>query len=415
MRPVIWFVLLFALAVVAAATLGSNDGLVSVYWNGWRTDVSFNLFMLLLLTACFLLITTVQAIRALIGLPARSRQWRVARRDQIAQAALRDALAQYLAGRYGRAQKSARRALDIQSKTPELAPDTEFSVLGHLLAAGSLHRLQDRGERDAQLRRALELSRRSKGGSLAQEGAHMLAAECALDDRDATRALELLAELPPGVARRTQALRMKLQAARLARQPQEALKTARLLAKHQGFSKDASVGLLRSLAFEVIDSARDAEQVHRLWKHLDTMDRRDAFVATRAATRLAEHGAFDDGRALLRPFWNRLSDFNVEERDALAHGLVACVHGIGADWLPGLEAAMQTCPRQGAVAYAAGCALAERKLWGKAKPLLQQAADDEALTKPARRRAWRYLAQLAEEQSDPERAARCYAAVAEQS
>ncbi|MDH3210555.1 MAG: heme biosynthesis protein HemY, partial [Burkholderiaceae bacterium] len=99
MRAVIWFILLFALAVVAAATLGSNDGLVSVYWDGWRTDVSFNLFMLLLLTSCFLLITTVQAIKALIGLPARSRQWRVARRDQIAQAALRDALAQYLAGR----------------------------------------------------------------------------------------------------------------------------------------------------------------------------------------------------------------------------------------------------------------------------------------------------------------------------
>ena len=46
MRTVIWLVLLFAVAVVAALTLGSNDGLASFYWNGWRLDVSLNLFLL---------------------------------------------------------------------------------------------------------------------------------------------------------------------------------------------------------------------------------------------------------------------------------------------------------------------------------------------------------------------------------
>ena len=46
----------------------------------------------------------------------------------------------------------------------------------------------------------------------------------------------------------TQALRLRLQASRLARQPMEALRTARLLAKHQAFSKVAAQGLLRSEA-----------------------------------------------------------------------------------------------------------------------------------------------------------------------
>ena len=36
MRVVVWLVLLFVLAVVAATTLGTNDGLVSFYWSGWR-------------------------------------------------------------------------------------------------------------------------------------------------------------------------------------------------------------------------------------------------------------------------------------------------------------------------------------------------------------------------------------------
>ena len=37
MRSLVWFVLIAAAAVVAAITLGPNDGLVSVYWNGWRS------------------------------------------------------------------------------------------------------------------------------------------------------------------------------------------------------------------------------------------------------------------------------------------------------------------------------------------------------------------------------------------
>ena len=80
------------------------------------------------------------------------------------------------------------------------------------------------------------------------DGARLLAAEWALDDRDGPRAEALLAELQPGVARRTLALRLKLQAARLERRPMDALHTARLLANHQAFSSTAAQGLLRSLA-----------------------------------------------------------------------------------------------------------------------------------------------------------------------
>jgi HemY protein len=235
MRLAIWFVLLFAVAVVAAATFGTNDGLASLYWGGWRLDLSLNFFVLLLVGTCFLLVAVIQGVNSLVGLPQRAREWRTARRDRSGQAALREALAQYFGGRYTRAQKAAQRALAIQAETPELAQDDEFTVLAHLLAAGSAHRVQNRTLRDEELRRALELSQHSPAARSAEEGARLLAAEWALDDRDATRAGELLNELPLGVARRTHALRLKLQAARLGRLPQEALKTARLLVKHQGF------------------------------------------------------------------------------------------------------------------------------------------------------------------------------------
>jgi HemY protein len=141
MRTTIWFVLLFVVAVVAATTLGTNDGLVTFYWGNWRLDLSLNLFLALLIGTCFLLVALIQAVNALTGLPKRAREWRVARRDRTGQSALRDALAQYFGGRYSRAQKAAQRALAIQADTPELAQDNEFTVLAHLLAAGSAHRL----------------------------------------------------------------------------------------------------------------------------------------------------------------------------------------------------------------------------------------------------------------------------------
>jgi HemY protein len=407
MRAVIWFLLLFAVAVVAAATLGTNDGLVSIYWGAWRLDTSLNLFLLALIGTCFVLVSAIQAVNALTGLPARAREWRVARRDRSAQAALRDALAQYFGGRYSRAQSSAQRALAIQADTPDLAQDNEFTVLGHLLSAGSAHRLQDRAKRDEQLNRALDLSRTSFAARSAEEGAHLLAAEWALDDRNATRALELLSDLPPGVARRTHALRLKLQATRLGQQPQEALKTARLLAKHQGFSKIAAQGLVRSLAAESLATAHDIDQLRRVWLGFDGTDRRDPAVAAAAAVRAAQLGAPEEGRAWLRPFWDRLGELSADERAVLSQGLVAALQGIGPDWLHRLEAAAQAFPREAAVAHAVGSALAERRLWGKARLLLETAADDEALPLAARRDALLKLARLAEQEGDTPRTLQC--------
>ncbi len=407
-RLAIWFVLLFAVAVVAATTLGANDGLASFYWGTWRLDVSLNFFVLLLVGTCFLLVVAIQGINSLIGLPQRAREWRTARRDRTGQAALRDALAQYFGGRYTRAQKSAQRAVAIQAETPELVQDNEFTVLGHLLAAGSAHRVQNRALRDEELRRALELSRRSPAARSAEEGARLLAAEWALDDRDATRAIELLNALPHGVARRTHALRLKLQAARLARQPQEALRTARLLTKHQGFSAVAAAGLVRSLAFESLETVHDLDQLRRLWMSLEPADRRDPFIAARAATAASALGAHEDARLWLRPLWDDVAELGPDERAAVAVALAGAVHGIGAEWLSRLETALQKLPHDGAIALAAGSVLAERGLWGKARALLEQAAGDEALAALPRRKAWIAMAELAAKEGDTARAARCY-------
>jgi HemY protein len=412
MRGVIWLVLLFAAATVAALTLGDNKGLVSLFYGNWRVDLSLNMFLIGALIGGFGLLLVIQAVDALITLPTRAKAWRALKRERAAQAALREAMAEHFAGRFNRAHKAAQRALAIQAGTDELAGDREMRVLAHLLAARSLHRVQDRSRRDQLLRQALKAVRRAAPQQAVDEGARLLGAEWALDDGDAPRARSLLAELAPGVARRTQALRLKLRAARLLRHHHEALNTARLLSKHQAFSAEAAQGLLRSLALQLLDAAHDVDQLRRAWLALDEADRNDAFVVARAARRAAALGVAAEGRQWLRSLWNRLSELGAEQRAQVALALAAASDDIGSDWLQSIEAAQQFYVHEAAVQAAAGAVFAARGLWGKARRPLESAAADRGLDAAARRRAWRTLARLARDETDEERALRCEQAAA---
>src|SRR5262245_29581027 len=412
MRGAIWLVLLFAAATVAALTLGDNKALVSFFYGNHRVDLSLNLFLIGALIATFALMLVIKALDSLITLPTRAKAWRALKRERAAQSALREAMSEHFAGRFNRAHRAAQRALAIQAGTDELAGDRELRVLAHLLAARSLHRVQDRTRRDQLLRQALKAVRRTVPQAAVDEGARLLGAEWALDDGDAPRARSLLAELAPGVVRRTQALRLKLRAARLSRQPAEALSTARLLAKHQAFSVEAAQGLLRSLALQLLDAAHDGDQLRRAWVSLDDSDRRDAFVVARAARRAAEMGNAADGRAWLRPLWSGLHELGAEQRAQVALALAQSCEGIGTDWLQATEAAQQAFANEAAVQAAAGEVFAARGLWGKAKGPLQLAAADRGLQASARPRAWRALARLAREEGDETRALHCEQAAA---
>jgi HemY protein len=394
-------------AVLAATTLGRNDGLVSIFWAGWRTDVSLNFFVLALLVLCAALVAAAHTLSRLVSLPRRAREWREHRKELAAHAALREAVAELVNARFGRSRKAAQRALALQADVPALAVAHDFAAIGHLLAATGAHRMQDRPSREESLRWALDAARRGGSARGLADGAQLSAAQWALDDHDAARALEALAALSPGAARRTQALRLRLQAARAAREPLQALHMARMLANHQAFSPTVALGLLRALAEETLAQAHDMQQLRRLWQQFDGADRRDPRIAARAARRALELGGAEQARQWLRPFWDRLGELEPGERQAIALGLAEATEGIGSDWLPALESAAQTFGHDSAVLAAVGAAYAASGLYGKARQLLEQAAAAPTLPARARRAAWRRLAQLARAQGDEARAAAC--------
>lgn len=411
MRAALWFLALFAVAVAVALFAGSNPGTVTLFWPPWRVDLSLNLVLVALTVIGVVMHLALRALAALFEMPRQARRWRAQQRERAIHAALVDAQAQLLAGRFLRARKSAQLVLAREqaladSEAP-LAHSAQLRVLTHVIAAEAAHALQDTVRRDEHLRLALAGGdlRGSAAVQEVREGARLRAARWAVEDRDADAALGWLDGLPQGAARRTLALRTRLRAARLARQTAQALETARLLAKHRAFSPAAARSIVRGLAGELIAGAHDTTQLQRVWEGLDPAERLMPELASEAARRLVRLGGdARTARAWLLPVWDRLlTDADALSAEVRRQVLRAVEASLGAgdddEWLARIEAAQQRLPRDAGLQYLAGVACLRRQLWGRAQLLLGQAAqalDDEAM----RRDAWRELGRLAEQRGD---------------
>ncbi len=429
MRVALWLMGLFSAAVALALFTGDNEGTVTVFWPPHRVDMSVNLVLVLLLALFALLYFAFRAFAALFELPRQARRWRSQQRERAAHASMMDAFTQFTAGRYLRARKSAEAVLAREQALREagdvLPHRASLRTLAHLTVAESAHALQDQATRDTHL--ALALDRAIAPGATPElrEGVLLRAARWALNDRDPVAAMARLDELPAGATRRTAALRIKLKAARQAGQQREALDTARLLAKHGAFSREAAGTLVRSLAADQIAQAHDAAQLQQVWASLEPSDRAMPELALRAAQRLLNLGG-DHAivREWLRPVWAEMlalpENFSPAHRARLARVLEAGMaptdpasgDAADQDWLARVEAAHQAHPRDATLQYLAGMACLHRGLWGKAQVLLTQAVrglQDEGL----RARAWRALAELAEQRGDEAAAAQAWRAAAQ--
>lgn len=428
MRAALWLVALFAVAVAVALFAGNNQAAVTLFWPPYRVDLSLNLVLLLVIGFFVLIHLALRGLAAVFSLPTQARRWRAQQKERAMYAALMDSLAHLLAGRFIRATRSADSALQqekgLDMLVNELGADSghapqravQLRALAHLLAAESAHALQNRALRDQHLEQALQQPMQRQVVEL-REGIELRAARWALDDREPAAALARLGQLPMGVARRTLALRLRLRAARLANQTRDALETARLLSKHGAFSAPATKSIVRGLALELLNAAHDPQQMLRAWSILDPAERAMPEIAVQAASRLLMLG----GDATQARQWAGLAwDEFVRAESALAEDLQVrlvqtlerSMDTLDAAWLGRLEEGLQARPRDAKLQYVAGMACLKRQLWGKAQQLLSQAVlglKDAGL----QRRAWRALAQLAEERGDTAAAQQAYRRLAE--
>ena len=412
MRAALWLLALFGVAVAIALFAGNNQGTVTLFWPPYRIDLSLNVVLLLAVLAFVLLHVALRALSALFNLPREALRWRNQQKERALHLTLVDAIAHLMAGRFLRARKSADAVLSQEQSLREsgvrLPHGQPLRAMAHLLVAESAQSLQDRPARDEHLKLTLEQATAREAQAL-REGALMRAARWALDERDAEAADGWLTQLPQGAARRTLALRMKLKAARVAGQTQQALETTRLLAKHRAFSPQAAQSLVRGLAIDLLNAAHDMPRLQRAWQSLEAHERQMPELAVHAAMRVAVLGGDAAlAREWLLPIWEQQERLDAALKVRMVQAFERTGLGsIDGSWLARVEMAQRANPRDANLQYLAGMACMHRHLWGKAQQLLAQAAQGLSDT-GLRRQAWRALATLAEDRGDSVAAAQAW-------
>jgi len=345
-RTLLWVVAIAALAVGLTLAASRNTGYVLLALPPYRVELSLNLLLVLLALGFAVGYALVRAVSAMLLLPRQVREYRVARRREKARATLLEALHEYFAGRYGRAEKAAAASLELR----------EHASLAAVLAARAAHELRAYERRDAYLEQA----------AAAPEGEParvVTAAELLLEENRHQEALEMLKRLPH---RHTAALRLELKAQQQARNWEQVLALTEDLRRRNVFDASQAQRLRCYASAENLKrKALDARALEEAWDRIPSSDRADRRVAAAAARSFAALG--DCGRA------HRIIEQAVDANwDSDLVGLCSeCEGGDTVRRIERAEAWLATHPGDAVLLLTLGRLCGEQGLWGKAQSYLE--------------------------------------------
>src|ERR1039457_4397872 len=119
MRIFLWLLSLFAAAVGLAVVARFNPGNVVLFYPPYRVDLSLNFFLLLAVLLFLLLSVILNAVRSTREMPGRVAAYRKEKREREGNRALRESLKALFEGRFGHAEKAARRAAECPDNRSE--------------------------------------------------------------------------------------------------------------------------------------------------------------------------------------------------------------------------------------------------------------------------------------------------------
>ncbi len=278
MRALFWLVAVFAAAAALAIFGRAQDSYALFVYPPWRVEVSLLLFVVGACAAFALGYVLVRLVHHTLSMPAQVRAFRERRGREQALAALSQALQAQYEGRYAKAEKQARVAWQ----------GGVSRGLAALIAARAAHALGESARRDQWLDRA-----REAGGSV--QSARLLSeAELALDERDFTRARDVLRTLHDAGPRNIAALRMLLRAERGAQNWIEVSRLAEVLAKRHAIAPAVAVEYRAQACVELLGRvAGDRHGFEEQWRRFSAADKRLSRVAiagARHATGLGNAG-----------------------------------------------------------------------------------------------------------------------------
>src|SRR5882672_10552419 len=347
MKTLIWIVGIVALAVAVTLAARYNTGYVLLVLPPYRIEFSLNFLIVLLVAGFAAGYVLVRTVFATLHLPHQVREYRLARRKDKARTTLLEALHEYFAGRYGRAEKAAAASLDL-GEHPDLAA---------VLAARAAHELRAYERRDAFLARAATAA---SGDEVVRI---VTAVDLLLDQRRYQEALNLLKLLP---RRHTAALRLELKAQQQAHNWEQVYALTEELRKRSVFDATQAEQVRRyALAENLKRKALDSRTLEEAWDKVPPSDRGDRRVAAAGARCFIALGGCEKAHRIIEEALDAAWDSD------LAALYADCEGGDTVKRIERGEAWLRQHPSDAVLLLTLGRLCADRGLWGKAQSYLE--------------------------------------------
>lgn len=347
LRVAFWLIILFALAAGLVAAARYNTGYALLVLPPYRVELSLNLLLGLLAAAFIVGYFTVRAVSGTLRLPARVREYRATRRREATRATLLEALQEFFAGRYAKAEKAAAGVIDT----------SEHAELAATLAARAAHGLRAFERRDAYLARAAALAPADNVLRVITE------AELLLDQRRAQDAVNILKSLDK---KHTAALRLELKAQQLSKNWEQVLLLVGQLEKRKVFDAEQAQRIrLQAQSENLKRKALDSRALDEEWQKIPAAEKRDNRIAAVAAQCFIALGGCAQAHQIIEK--------SVEQNwDSELAGLYAeCQGGDVVRRIERAEKWLESHPQDAALLLTLGRLCAHQGLWGKAQSYLE--------------------------------------------
>ena len=346
MKTLVWVVGIAVLAVAITMVARHNTGYVLLTLASWRLELSLNFFIVLLIAGFIAGYALVRFMLATLDLPRQVREYRAARHREAARARLVEALHEYFAGRYSRAEKAAAEALE----------SGEQADLCAVIAARAAHELRAYQRRDGYLSRAAEAAAGDQAARIVTQ------AELLLDERRHHEALALLTRLP---RRHTAALRLEMRAQQQARNWEQVAELAEALRRRNVFDTAQAAQVRRyALAENLKRKSLDSRALEEAWDRVPAADRAERRIAAAAAQCFIALGGCDKAHRIIE------QALEAEWDSELVALYAECEGGDAVKRIERAESWLKQHPGDAALLLTLGRLCAQRELWGKAQSYL---------------------------------------------
>ncbi|MFZ6798507.1 heme biosynthesis HemY N-terminal domain-containing protein [Undibacterium sp. Di24W] len=357
MRIFIRILILFALAAGIAIGARFNTGNVVLFYPPLRIDVSLNFFLVLLALLFFVVYIIVRTIVATAEMPKKVSEYRQSKRERESNRSLREALKALFEGRFGHAEKSALKALDLP----------ENKAIAALIGARAAHHMSQFERRNAWFAR-IEDDNSYKTARL------VTMTELYVDQHKAEQALDAVRELNARGKRHIQVLRWALKANQQAKNWTEVVKLVRTLEKNHAIHP-ALAGRLREMSYDALlkEHGHDAESLRRVWSEVPSAERKNRYIAVSAAAAFTKCQILDEARSIVEKSLNE----DWDNRLLRSYREAAAAEGSAAlrSQIENCETWLKAQAKNPELELTLGVLCFNQKLWGKAQVHMEDALD----------------------------------------